>query len=110
MDKNTIIGLVLIAALLFGYSYYTTSNMPEQPIQTTPAVTEADVTKLAQETTKPDIAAVVPTDSTALFFNCRTAGKDSLVAIENEKLRLELNTKGGMVANVYLKEYKEGTK
>ena len=105
MDKNTTIGLVLIAVLLFGYSYYTTSNMPQQPVQTTPAVTEADVTQQSKESEKQQKKAVVQqmVDSTALFFNCKTAGKDNLVAIENEKLRVELNAKGGMVANVYLK-------
>ena len=108
MDKNSIIGLVLIAALLFGYSYYTAENMPQQPVQTTPAVTEAEVTQQANQDAQA-FAQVAVMDSTALFFNCRTAGKDSLVAIENEKLRVELNRKGGMVANVYLKEYKEGT-
>ena len=108
MDKNTIIGLVLIAALLMGYSFYAQETMPQQPAQTTPAVTEADVTQQTKDDAKSLVKATVM-DSTALFFNCRTAGKDSLVAIENEKLRVELNTKGGMVANVYLKEYKEGT-
>ena len=107
MDKNTITGLILIAALLFGYSYYTTSNMPVEQ-ETTPAVTEAQVTKQMEKDTevKPVVATL---DSSALFYNCTTAGKDSIVAIENEKIRVELNTKGGTIANVYLKELKEGT-
>lgn len=108
MDKNTITGLILIALLLFGYSYYTTSNMPEGQ-QTTPAVTEAQVTKQMEEDAKVKTEMAATFDSTALFFNCMTAGADSIVAIENEKIRVELNTKGGTIANVYLKELKEGT-
>lgn len=106
MDKNTIIGLVLCAAVLFGYSYYTSSTMPQQPVQNTVA-TESQAAQAEKDAQGPE--SMVRLDSTSLFFNCGTAGKDSLVTIENEKLRVELNARGGMIANVYLKEYKEGT-
>ena len=110
MDKNTIVGLVLIMAVLFGYSYYTNSNMPEPQAQQT-QVTEQDLSKKKEDKVqKETVAPVVKVDSAALFFNRISKGKDSLVTIENEKLRVDLNRKGGMIANVFLKEYKEGTK
>lgn len=107
MDKNTVIGLLLLVCLMFGYSYYESSNRPEID-QTTSAVTEADVknaSAVQQNQQQPAVAAV---DSTALFYNCAAAAKDSMVVLENSKLRVELSTLGGTVANVYLKELKDG--
>lgn len=105
MDKNTVTGLILIVALLLGYSYYTTTTMTE-PAQSQPTVTESQIKQQEQANAEKKQMAIVSKDSTSLFFNCETTGKDSLVAIENEKLRVELNCKGGTVANVYLKEKK----
>lgn len=107
MDKNTVIALLLLVCLMFGYSYYESSNRPEID-QTTSAVTEADVKNASAVQQNKRQSAVAAVDSTALFYNCAAGAKDSMVVLENSKLRVELSTLGGTVANVYLKELKDG--
>lgn len=111
MDRNTIIGLVLMGVVLFGYSFWVDSNQPE--IQQTSAVTEADVAqhdKAQKETSNPQQAsATTSIDSTQLFFHAISKDEAKNVAIENNKLRVEISAKGGAIANVFLKEQKEGS-
>ncbi len=102
MDKNTITGLVLIALLLIGFSFYNTSTQP--PVA--PSETVEKTEQVAQQ--QPQAATIAPAatlDSTALFFNA-LQGENKQVVLENAKVRVALNTKGGTVANVQLKEYK----
>lgn len=106
MDKNSIIGLVLIALLLFGYTFWVESTQPEVQAPTT---TESEVNKVDKATQKNNESAsnsLASVDSTALFFNALSKGKEEVVTIENSKLKVEINKKGGEIANVYLKETK----
>ena len=113
MDKNTITGLVLIGLVLFGFSYYSSqkaANAPEQPA-TEQVQPQKETKKDEPKQQQAVVAAAV--DSTAPFFNCRATEASAaveLITIENEKLRVQINPKGGTVANVYLKETEEGTK
>lgn len=112
MDKNTITGLVLIGLVLFGFSYYSSqkaANAPEQPA--TEQVQSQKVTT-KDEPKQQQAVATAAVDSTAPFYNCMATAtaKAELVTIENEKLRVQINPKGGTVANVYLNETEEGTK
>ena len=104
MDKNTITGLVLIALILFGYSYYTST--------TNPAVeenrkTEQTAAPAAQHTAKSTaVATPAVADSTQAFAAALTPTKEAPVVLENEKIRVTIQPKGGMVSRVELKNYK----
>lgn len=115
MDKNTIIGLVLIAILLVGFSflsrpskeqleaqqhYYDSIALVQQREEALKAKADA---ALANEK---DVETV---DSTSLFFNARQ-GADSLVTIQNNLAELTLSTKGGSIFSSVLKEYMEQDK
>lgn len=106
MDKNTITGLILIAAVLIGFSWYNTSQQAErqatQTAQTEPATPQ---TEAEAQAAKRQLAAMAPVDSADIFF-AATQGKPSEVVLQNSKIRLKINTKGGTVSEVRLKEYR----
>ncbi len=107
MDKNTIIGLVLITLLLFGYSYYSSTLEPSQAPVNTENVTEQQLQQ--EEISRKTVEAInnlkIATDSNALF-SASLSGTTDFVTLQNEKVCVKIATKGGNVAEVKLKEYK----
>ena len=110
MDKNTITGFVLIAAVLIGFSIY---NQPseEQLAQqreqfvkdSLAAVKKANDAKVTQaKQAKAEEAA--KTDSTALF-HAALSGQANDITLKNSKLELTLSTKGGTVKKAVVKNY-----
>lgn len=111
MDKNTIIGLVLIGTILSVFMIF------NQPTKEELAAREKEQKALAEE--KEKIAAkqkkqevtenkTPETDSvkvTATTPKKTSEVKDSLIYMENDKYRVAFNTKGGIVAGIWLKEY-----
>ncbi|NDW09873.1 membrane protein insertase YidC [Dysgonomonas sp. 520] len=139
MDKNTIVGFLLIIVLVIGFSMYskketqemdkerkeaaqdqaeqanTTENQADfateqakapqdNPVdnffasQTTAASQVNDTTVVATATdsiAKPEIAPVV------------TEPKEEIVSIENDKIKVDISTKGGQLVNVQLKGYSD---
>lgn len=105
MDKNTIIGLLLIVAVLIGFSYFNTPQNP--PVETTPVAT--DTNEKATTENKQDL---VPADSTALFAPYLAAvaadsGKAlAPVVLKNENVTVEFSRQGAVPRNVYLRNYR----
>ena len=105
MDKNTIIGLVLMAAVLIGFSWYNTNQENNlQGNQTEQTSQKAADNKQADVATK-TIAAQATTDSTDIFF-AATKGEAHDVVLKNNKVTVKVNTKGGAISEVRLNEYK----
>lgn len=100
MDKNTIIGLVLMAAVLIGFSYYNTQQRPVQ--QSAPEQT-AQPKQAATPTPTTAAAAMLP-DSTDRFYT--TEHKAEYITLRNNKVSVKISTKGATVAEVKLNEYK----
>ncbi len=100
MDKNTIIGLVLMAAVLIGFSYYNTQQRPVQ--QSAPEQT-AQPKQAATPTPTTAAAAMLP-DSTDRFYT--TEQKAEYITLRNNKVSVKISTKGATVAEVKLNEYK----
>ncbi len=101
MDKNTITGLILIALLLFGYSFYSNKFQPQETPQPIEQIVEQKNDDKIRQTIE-NLA--LATDSTALFSSA-LKGETSYITLENEKVSVKINTKGGTVAEVRLKEY-----
>lgn len=95
MDKNTITGLVLIALLLFGFSYWTQSNEPVQEEQVEQTI--------AAEKHEQAPAAVKATviDTTALFGKFAQGSAENVV-LSNNKVSIAISTKGAMPTDVTL--------
>lgn len=100
MDKNTIIGLVLMAAVLIGFSYY---NTQQQPVQQ-PAPEQTAQPKQAATPTPTTAAAAMLPDSTDRFYT--TEHKAEYITLRNNKVSVKISTKGATVAEVKLNEYK----
>ena len=111
MDKNTIIGILLIGAVIIGFSIY---NQPsEEQIkaqQELLAKQEADKKKAveqqkAAQKKQEEIKKQTLEDTTALFHQSLTGSAENIV-LKNDKLELTINSKGGTVTKAVIKDYK----
>ena len=107
-DRNTVIGFVLLALLLFTYLFISTKNSRElQSVQQHRTDSLARVQYVRDSIAKlSDTAAVAavnaPIDSTKLA----TRGIEQLTVVENEVVKISFTNKGGQPAKVELKKYK----
>ena len=104
MDKNTVIGLVLIAVVLIGFSFYSTNTQKQQAAQPAPQenLSQAQEKNAARQDADRAAAAL---DSTALFHEALT-GKNEKIVLKNNKVTVTINSKGGTVSEVRLNEYR----
>ena len=116
MDKNTITGIVLIALLFIGFTWW--SQPSEEEIK-------AQQEQLAQQEAAKDKAAKAEKDavkaqreralqqtledSTALFYNA-LKGTAQNVVLKNKHIELTFNTKGATVEKAVIKGYKDNIK
>ncbi len=135
MDRNSIIGLVLIAAIMIGYSIYTSPSKEELEAIKRKQDSIALVNQAAREAAEREIA------ESAKFLEKQSAGIDSIIAnagdsinadslnavllqnqfgafanaakgelkyytIENDRLIAKISNKGGRIVSVILKDYK----
>ena len=111
MDKNNIIGFVLIAALLIGFSWWSQPSEEQQRAQfvqdSIAAVKKEQAeksAKLAAAKKQAEAKEKIQSDSTALFYSALN-GKAEQVVLKNKKVELTLNTKGGTVEKAVIKGY-----
>ena len=116
MDKNTITGFILIAAVLIGFSWWNKpseeqmAQMRQQDSLQEVARKKAEETKKAAELAatekKEQKLAKAQQDSTALFHSA-LSGSAQDVVLKNKKLELTLSTKGGTVTKALIRGYKD---
>ena len=113
MDKNTIIGFVLIAALLIGFSWYTQPSEEDIAKQRMQDSITALAKKKAEESRNTEAQASnqnaqnnVNADTTAVFYKS-LSGKAQNIILKNSKLELTLSTKGGTVEKAVIKDFKD---
>ena len=111
MNKNNIIGFLLIAVVLIGFSWYNQPSAEEQRaafVQDSIAKAKhaemEKANKAAAEKRQADAKAKIEADSTALFYSA-LKGQAKTFDLENEKVRLTINTKGGTVEKAVIKGY-----
>ncbi len=123
MDRNTILGLVLIFALFIGYSWWSAPSKEEleanRRTQDSLALvqTKTDSTSnfaRSEKNNSDSIAAVndslqntpeVLNDKLGSFANA-AKGEDKNFIIENEVLKLSISSKGGRIAQAQLKQFR----
>ena len=131
MDRNTVIGLLLITAIIIGFTIYNRPSQEQiaeqQRLYDSIALAETqraeilNKSKLESDTSSSNISHIEQGDNISNFFSVgSTQGSEhpdslslvdtqppteELVVLENEKMRLVLNTKGGSIQSVQLKEY-----
>ena len=112
MNKDTIIGFVLIAVVLIGFSWYNQPSAEEieaarvqdsiESVMKEKAVQEQ---KIAQEKQQVAVDSAALSDTTALFHQAMN-GTSQKVVLKNSKLELTLDTKGGVIKKAVIKDFK----
>jgi YidC/Oxa1 family membrane protein insertase len=116
MNKDTLIGFLLIAVVLIGFSWW---NQPsEEQIeaarkqdsiaavqQELAAKAQKEAAALAAKAQTGDSVASTAIDTTALFRQALT-GTSQKVMLKNGKLELTLDTKGGVIRKAVIKDFK----
>mgnify|MGYP002517063288 CR=1 FL=1 len=113
MDKNTIIGFILIVAILVGYSWYTQPSEEQikaqqayndsiQQVQAEQAAVQALEASQAQA-----YADSIKQEQKLDYgvFTELTKGQEEFYTIENDSIKLTLSNKGGIISAVELKGY-----
>lgn len=111
MNKNNIIGFLLIAVVLIGFSWYNQPSAEEQRaafVQDSIAKAKhaemEKASKAAAAKRQTNAKAKVEADSTALFYSA-PKGQAKKIVLKNEKVELTLNTKGATVEKAVIKGY-----
>lgn len=122
MNKNTLIGLLVIGLLLFGFSWYNnkqyTERIQEQQRQDSIAMANAPKQEpsstgeaVMQGQLPPDTAALTnaePKHSVlGAAYDAQLRGKEEFYTLENKFFILTFSNKGGRIAAAQLKDYKK---
>ncbi|PID91971.1 MAG: membrane protein insertase YidC [Bacteroidetes bacterium] len=118
MDRNTIVGLVLIGAILVGYSIFTKpqreAQMAErQRLDSIARVEEARAAELMQAKKAAAEANAEAGDSASIRrmneelgnFAAAAVGAEEKLVLENDELKISFSTLGGRPYTVELKDY-----
>lgn len=111
MNKNNIIGFLLIAVVLIGFSWYNQPSAEElraafvqDSIAKAKHAEMEKASKAAAAKRQTNAKAKVEADSTALFYSA-LKGQAKKIVLKNEKVELTLNTKGATVEKAVIKGY-----
>ena len=124
MDKNTWIGFALIAAIIVGFSFINRPSKEElaerKRVQDSIALVQAAEWEAKQKsaqiaeqlqaaqtanTTTPEVLAEQIANLYGPFAPA-TQGQEGLITLENSKIKIAIDRRGGRIAKAELKEYK----
>ena len=115
MNKDTIIGFVLIALVLIGFSWWNQPSAEQieaaKKQDSIEAVMKEQAEKAQKEATRADsVVSGLAADSTAIdttaLFRSALTGTSQQVVLKNDKLQLTLDTKGGVIRKAVIKNFK----
>ena len=113
MNRDTLIGFVLIGLVLVGFSWYnqpSTEQMEQyQRQQDSIAAVKRDAEikeKMAEAERKAEVEEAVKGDTTALFYQSLN-GTASDIVLKNEKLQLTFSTKGGTLTKALIMGFED---
>jgi len=113
MNKDTLIGFVLIALVLIGFSWYNQPSAEEieaarkqDSIAAAIKDNAAKQQKANEEARRAQAEAAAKGDSTALFFVALN-GENQSVVLKNEKVELTFDTKGGTISKAIIKGFED---
>ena len=107
MDRNTVIGFVLLAILLFAYMFISTKNSRELEVQKkryedSVAIVSAQKQAISAKKDSSKISVVRDTTAAGKIFN----GDEKTITVENEVLKIVFTNKGAKAKSVRLKNYR----
>ena len=104
MDKNTIIGLVLMLCVAIAFPFLSTIGSEPVPQNVETVETKTEQVDATVDESKTNVAPIVA-DSSALFFASKQPNYQEAVILDNGKVQLIIDPKGGMIARANLPEY-----
>ena len=114
MNKDTIIGFVLIAVVLIAFSWYNQPSAEQIEAQRLQDSIAAVAQEKAAEAAKAEAATKaaadtvvnnVSADTTSLFYAAQQ-GTSQLLTLKNDKLELTIDSKGGSLKKAVIKDFK----
>jgi YidC/Oxa1 family membrane protein insertase len=116
MDKNSIWGLVIIGAILIGYTYLTKPSAEElKAIKTRDSIARVEQARDLELETERSIAIKaieaekqkdpVHLQETFGVFSSAAAQKEEFITLENKLVKIKVSNKGGRIYSVQLKDY-----
>jgi len=109
MDRNTIIGFVLLGVLLFTYLFISTKNSKElqrEKLLYEDSVTRVKMQQEAQAKLQDTSKNKTSIPDTATGFNRAVAGTEKLLTVGNNVIEIVFSNKGGQPKEVQLKNFK----
>ncbi len=113
MDKNNIIGFVLIAAVLIGFGIWSqpsaeqiAAQQKQDSIENVARAKAENAAKLAAQQKTAQAKAAAEADTTALFY-AALQGNATDVVLKNKNVELTVNTKGGVVSKAVIKNFED---
>ena len=113
MNKDTIIGFVLIAVVLIGFSWYNQPSAEEieaarkqDSIAAVIKDNAAKQQKINEAARKAQAESAAKADSSALFF-AALSGTNQSVVLKNDKVELTFDTKGGTISKAIIKGFED---
>jgi len=109
MDRNTIIGFVLLGVLLFTYLFTATKSnqqLEKQRMHEADSLTAVKKQQEALQVKQDSVKTKVSTGDSLTGFNKAIGGTEKLLTIENALLKIVFSNKGGQPREVVLKKFK----
>ena len=110
MDKNTLVGFLLIGAVLIGFSIYNRPSQEEmeraQRYQDSIQIAQQEAALREAEAAAQQSAQALTLDSTSLFFGANQ-GTEQFTTLENNLVKVTFSNKGGRVVSATLKDYND---
>ena len=109
MDRNTIIGFVLLGLLLFIYLFTATKSnqqLEKQKLQQADSIALIKKSQEALQVRQDSVKVKVATGDSLTGFNKAIGGTEKLLTVENDLLKIVFSNKGGQPREVALKHFK----
>lgn len=103
IDRNQIIGFVLIGIIMLWFAYWSSNQAPEAEEQTESSTTEVVEEKPLAETGSPIVPAAEAMEIDSLQTESEV--KDSIFTLENELLKIQISSGGAQIVGVELKKF-----
>ncbi len=105
MDRNTVIGFILLAVLLFLYLFLSTKSSQDLQKQKQAELDSIAIIKRHQDSVTAAAPAPSPAAANQDSNRVNTVVSEQLLTVENEVLKITFSNKGGQPERVELKKY-----